>query len=498
MSPRLQALSLVTTSRPLHVPFGLREGRLYEPLQVESGLHCGCACPGCGARLVARHSPSGRVASNFAHYAGAECATGFETAVHLAAKQLIDDRKMLFLPVLVARAPGTGIGGKDFGREVLLRPEGVRNLNAVLVEEDLGPIRPDLLVFIGRQKVLVEIAVTHFVDEVKLSCIQALGMPAVEFDLSELREMTFEALENALFTDAQRAKWVWHPEQELEKARLQALVDADLTLERESRSTGETLPLFEEAEGDGAGRAELLRRRENAQREYLLHRSRKLEVPPRESGNRGLSASEQLRKAMALLGTDEARLREVLPVPVTPARAIAAAPLVWQAAVLSGLILRGPFGGAVELSSQVVRNWIQERFAVPGDEKAFGVAVWQYLDGLRERGLLHHQGRQRFVVAVSGWPSARAVVSDARQGGVVPLAWLQDWPPDHVAKRLAEVFGEMFGASERWKRLGGLLPDLRGQEPPEATVRYYAGKGLDASQVRRFFLAAGFVRLAGM
>lgn len=64
----------------LQVPFGLRDGRLYEPLQVESGLKCACSCPGCGAPLVARHSPSGKVVSHFAHQPGADCATGFETA----------------------------------------------------------------------------------------------------------------------------------------------------------------------------------------------------------------------------------------------------------------------------------------------------------------------------------------------------------------------------------------------------------------------------------
>lgn len=486
------------TSRSLRVPFGLREGRLYEPLQVESGLKCGCTCPGCGAPLVARHSHSGKVTSNFAHHDADDCATGFETAVHLAAKQLIADRMALFLPEVIARAQGIDISGKDLSRERLLSPAGARELTAVRVEECLGIIRPDLVVAIGRQEVLVEIAVTHFVDEVKRARIQALGMPAVEFDLSELREMNFDALEIALFTDAQQAEWVWHPERDAEKARLLALVDADLAREKESRATGETLSLFEEAEEDEAGQAELARRREHAQREYLIQRSRKPEMPPRESGNRDLSASEQLRKAMALLGTDEARLREVLPVPVTPTHAIAAAPLVWQAAVLSGLILRGPLGRVVELSSKVVRDWIQERFTVPGDENAFGVAVWQYLDGLRELGLLHHQGRQRFVVAVSGWPSARAVVADARQGGIVPLAWLQDWPPDHVVKQLAGVFGEMYGASSRWKPLGGLLPEIREREPAEATVGYYADKGLEASKVRQFFLAAGFVRLAGM
>jgi hypothetical protein len=54
----------------------------------------------------------------------------------------------------------------------------------------------------------------------------------------------------------------------------------------------------------------------------------------------------------------------------------------------------------------------------------------------------------------------------------------------------------MFGGTERWQRLGGLLPEIWEREPADATVRYYAGKGLDALQVRRFFLAAG-VRAAG-
>jgi hypothetical protein len=495
LAARPEVLSLAIGA--LRVPFGLRAGRLYEPLQVKGGLECGCTCPGCGARLVARHSPSGRVASNFAHHAGADCASGFETAVHLAAKRLIADRMTLFLPSVVARVPGTGIRGKDHGREVLLAPAGVRNLDDVRVEEDFGPIRPDLVVAIEGQEVLVEIAVTHFVDEAKLAFIQAIGLPALEIDLSELRAMNFEALENALFTDSQKAQWLWHPEREQERARLQALVDADLVLDKESRATGESLPLFEDAEEDEAGRADLLRRRETAQREYLLHRSRKPEVPALEFGIPATTESEHLRKALSLLGTDEARLREVLPVHVTPTRAIAAAPLVWQGAVLAGLVLRGPFSGSGELTSQEVRAWIQERFEVPGDEETSSRVLWQFLRGLEERKLLHHRGRQRFVVTVVGWPSARSLVADRREGGVVPLAWLQDWPPNHVTNRLAEVFGEMFGSSERWRPLGGLLQSVREQESPEATVHHYAKRGLDTSKVRQFFLAAGFVRLAG-
>jgi len=488
---------MLSASRALHVPFGLRDGLLYEPLQVESGLKCGCTCPGCGARLVARHSPSGRVASNFAHYAGADCATGFETAVHLAAKQLIASRLELFLPEVLALAPKPGLIGEAFKRQKLLSPGGVRTLLGVRVEESLGRIRPDLIVAIGQQHVLVEIAVTNFVDDVKLTRIQELGLAAVEIDVSALREMSFATLENALFTDAQNSRWVWHPERELERARLQALVDEDLARERKSWVPGESLPLFEVSGGNDAGRADLLRRRELAQHEYVKHRARTTEGQRGDAEFRNAPEPEQLRKVLLQMGANEDQLRGFLPVTVTPMRAIAAAPLVWQAAVFSGLIHRALAWGAAELPAETVRTWIQQRFEVIDDEKGLGVTVWQFLSGLEKLRVLHHLGQQRFLVAVTGLSSARAVVADSWEGGVVPLVWVRNWPQDDAAKVLAEVFGRMFGVSEKWQNLAGLLKEVRAQEAPEDTVRYYAAKGLHASAVRRFFLAAGFVRLAG-
>lgn len=171
--------------------------------------------------------------------------------------------------------------------------------------------------------------------------------------------------------------------------------------------------------------------------------------------------------------------------------------MLWQAAVFSGLIHRALSRGSTELIAEAVRAWIQERFEVPDSDKDFGVAVWQYLDGLQKLGLVHHEGRQRFLVAVSGWSSARAVVADAGGGSVVPLVWVREWPEGDVVTRLAAVFGKMDRAPEKWRRLGGLRPEVRGQETAEATVRYYADTGLEASRVRTFFLAVWFVRLAG-
>ena len=41
----------------LLLPFGYRvaDGRMVEPTDVPRGLECGCVCPKCGRRLIAKH-----------------------------------------------------------------------------------------------------------------------------------------------------------------------------------------------------------------------------------------------------------------------------------------------------------------------------------------------------------------------------------------------------------------------------------------------------------
>ena len=89
----------------LRVPFGLQGGRLYEPLQVPNGQACDCVCPGCHRPLIARQNAK---TPHFAHAPGEDCAHALETAVHLAAKQIITDRRELRLPAVKYLNPYTG------------------------------------------------------------------------------------------------------------------------------------------------------------------------------------------------------------------------------------------------------------------------------------------------------------------------------------------------------------------------------------------------------
>lgn len=86
------------------IPFALSvsDQRLYKPRNVPLGKHCGCTCPGCRQPVYAKHCMSGKRAPHFAHAPGSDCTTGVETALHLAAKQLIEARAVLAFPELIA------------------------------------------------------------------------------------------------------------------------------------------------------------------------------------------------------------------------------------------------------------------------------------------------------------------------------------------------------------------------------------------------------------
>src|SRR3954468_24894165 len=86
----------------LLLPFGERiaNGRMVSPDEVDNGLACGCVCPKCRRRLIAKHSDIVRY--HFAHESDSVCVGAFETSAHLLAKQIIADEGQVFTPEVVA------------------------------------------------------------------------------------------------------------------------------------------------------------------------------------------------------------------------------------------------------------------------------------------------------------------------------------------------------------------------------------------------------------
>ncbi|WP_139135363.1 competence protein CoiA family protein [Roseivirga sp. 4D4] len=178
----------------LKIPYALKDDLLVCIEVVESGLSCGCTCPACGASLVARKGR--QKVHHFAHHNAPECKYALETTLHLLAKEILATEKQIKLPAI--RYKG-----------IYLRPPQVIRFQEVYVEKKLHDIIPDLYIMIKNKMLLIEIAVTHFVDDLKKLKIEEIGVSAVEIDLSQVdRESVFDELKDTLTDSTLYKYWI--------------------------------------------------------------------------------------------------------------------------------------------------------------------------------------------------------------------------------------------------------------------------------------------------
>jgi hypothetical protein len=188
------------------LPFGLKEGVLVEVSQVENGLKCKCFCPSCGHPLVAR---KGEKTHHFAHHKSSDCVGALETALHYAAKDILAKQKKIRIPAVTA-----SIGG-GYGATFDLFKGQYIVFDKVYLEKQLDNIIPDVIIEINGKKMLIEIAVTHFIDETKKAKIKELNISTLEVNLSKLdRQITLVELENILIDSLENKKWIYNTKQE--------------------------------------------------------------------------------------------------------------------------------------------------------------------------------------------------------------------------------------------------------------------------------------------
>lgn len=173
----------------LKVPFGLKGGRLHRPEEVTSGLACECICPACETKLVANQGKAKR--AYFSHYRTHSCAGGYETAVHLMAKQVILDEQRIRIPALTISLDAGPIPEGGLIHSSVRYPERDVELLDVVAEKQQERWRPDLTATLKNGAQLhIEIQVTHAVGEEKSEALDNL----MEVDLSKLdQESVYDA-----------------------------------------------------------------------------------------------------------------------------------------------------------------------------------------------------------------------------------------------------------------------------------------------------------------
>ena len=162
------------------------KGYLVHIDSVPNGEACGCTCPECGSKLIAKNKGQHNQ-HHFAHVGGSDCVGAVESALHLMAKEILSEGKKIMLP----RYP--------------LQVGGVRLFQSIEVEscdKELS-LRPDCVGDTAGQKLWVEFKRSHEVDTDKAAKIKSAKIECVEIDINKcpldplkMKEFLEESSEN--------------------------------------------------------------------------------------------------------------------------------------------------------------------------------------------------------------------------------------------------------------------------------------------------------------
>jgi len=190
-------------AKQLNLIYAISEsGSIVHISEVTSGLSCNCVCPACGSRLIAKKGK--RKAKHFAHEASSNCEYGYETSLHMAAKEILLSAQTMMIPEVVVQFNG-------LKRIQLISREKEIKIDRVELEPKIGNIIPDIVVYSGNRKLLIEIFVTHKIDRTKLEKIKELDISTIEIDLSKCAEgITEKSLREILIENNENKYWVYN------------------------------------------------------------------------------------------------------------------------------------------------------------------------------------------------------------------------------------------------------------------------------------------------
>lgn len=187
-------------------PYGIIDGKLVTVYEVERGLSSGCVCPACGHRLQAH---KGKIkAPYFSHYRGSDCGVGYETALHILAKEILLKEKKILLPELkVTSDISIAIEDTYLEKEIIVKPWTIVELDSVELERKIDRIIPDVILKKRDRTLLVEIKVTHGIDDKNLEYVKNENLNMIEYDFSKIKGVIDEEhIKNVLTKSYKGAK----------------------------------------------------------------------------------------------------------------------------------------------------------------------------------------------------------------------------------------------------------------------------------------------------
>ena len=189
--------------KTLNLIYAQKDGQVVHVSEVLSGLKCGCICPSCGEALVAKKGS--KMQHHFAHSSGNSCEYGYETSLHLAAKEILSEANRMVLPEVYLCFPDS-----YKKRQLICGAEEIV-IDKVLVEHRLNGTVPDVIIYSGEKQYFVEICVTHAIDSEKMEKIKVNDISTIEINLSDYDSaISKEQLSDILLGYSSRKKWKYH------------------------------------------------------------------------------------------------------------------------------------------------------------------------------------------------------------------------------------------------------------------------------------------------
>lgn len=150
-----------------------------------------------------------------------------ESALHLAVKKIIEESGRMYLPpleVTVRRLRRPVAAERQWSE-----PAKTVAFDSVVLENRLGRIVPDVVAKIGAHSMLIEVVVTHPVNEDKLVMLETLGLPCLEINLSRSHgRVTLDELRRIVIDDLSAKRWLHHPRLARMRAQLEQEVKEEL------------------------------------------------------------------------------------------------------------------------------------------------------------------------------------------------------------------------------------------------------------------------------
>ena len=163
-----------------------------EMVEKDRGKACECICLCCGHPLVAKLG-RGKKTAHFAHLAEEGRTTcsadeANESGLHKIAKEIVCKSEYIWLPpVTISEQNDPDRNVEDYKQQepLLLGEKFKLHYQNAKTEVPFDGFKPDVCIFRERKNILIEIAVTHYVDAEKYSKIKMAQMPTVEINIAD-------------------------------------------------------------------------------------------------------------------------------------------------------------------------------------------------------------------------------------------------------------------------------------------------------------------------